>query len=58
MYFTGPLLLVDSDKTVDAVIGAVFSTWPLLLLVLSTAGIAGIIIWILVTSNNFLHSLS
>ena len=47
--YPGPSILMDVTQTSETLRKAITGTWPMLLLVLSSAGIAGISIWALVS---------
>ncbi len=48
VFVSGPLLMLDGNKENNAVLLSTIGTWPLLLVVFSSAGIAAIIMWGLV----------
>ena len=45
------MLMKDDERTSNAVLLAVIGTWPMLMLLLSTAAIAGVIMWALVSTH-------
>ena len=45
------MLLKDQERSSNAVFMAVIGTWPMLMLLLSSASIAGVIMWALVSSH-------
>ena len=51
----GSYVLIDLDTLNNVLLGALWGAWPLALLVLSAAGVAGFVIWILDRSENTDH---
>ena len=49
LFRSGPMLLKDDDRTHNTVLMGVIGTWPFLILLLSSAAIAGVIMWALVS---------
>ena len=50
LFRSGPMLLKDDDRTHNTVFMGVIGTWPFLILLLSSAAIAGVIMWALVST--------
>ena len=48
-FIEGPMLIVNEDTMEDALTSSLKASYPLLLLVLCSAGIAAIMIWLLVS---------
>ena len=56
LFHLGPMLLKDEDRTHNIVVMGVIGTWPFLILLLSSAAIAGVIMWALVSSYMYIDS--
>ena len=48
-FVSGPLILSTHDDHNGAALSSLLGTWPLLLVVFSTAAVAGVVVWALVS---------